>query len=370
MQKRYTISLPKLRQKVFGLYALIRASRKRGCKMIIISREYAEGSDIEDIAALIRSRGCSTKIFREGSRFYIYIEGAMQNLEGIHLQAIPAVEKLVPEENPPAEAESIPFLPPKTLFVGGREISASSFHLIAGPCAVESRKQLLSTAEAVKEAGASFLRGGAYKPRTSPYSFQGLEEEGLKLMREAKEATGLALVSEATSARSLETAVRYLDMIQIGSRNMQNFELLKEAGKCGKPVLLKRGFCATIEEWLGAAEYIMAEGNRDIVLCERGIRTFEPSTRNTLDISAPAVLRGKTDLPVFIDPSHASGFREYVIPLAKAAVAAGADGLLIEVHPEPSLALSDGRQSLDLAAFRRLSEELRPYIRLSKKCSL
>ncbi|MDO4787753.1 MAG: 3-deoxy-7-phosphoheptulonate synthase [Johnsonella sp.] len=338
--------------------------------MIIISKEYAERSDIENIAALIRSRGGNARILREGCRFYIYIEGDLKKLNEIRFEIMPAVEKLAKEEDLGTEEEKTPFYLPKSIRVGGREISASSFQLIAGPCAVESRKQLLSTAKAVKEAGAGFLRGGAYKPRTSPYSFQGLEEEGLKLLREAKEETGLALVSEATSARSLESAVKYVDMIQIGSRNMQNFELLKEAGKCGRPVLLKRGFCATIEEWLNAAEYIMAEGNANIVLCERGIRTFEHSTRNTLDISAPAVLRRKTDLPVFIDPSHASGFHEYVAPLAKAAVAAGADGLLIEVHPDPSRALSDGRQSLSFEAFRRLAEELKPYIELTKKCSL
>ena len=236
---------------------------------------------------------------------------------------------------------------------------------MAGPCAVESREQLLETAFAVKKAGANFLRGGAYKPRTSPYAFQGLEEEGLKYMKEAREATGLAVVCEVTSLRALETAAKYVDMIQIGARNMQNFELLKECGRSGIPVLLQRGLAATIDEWLNAAEYIISEGNQKIVLCERGIRTYETSTRNTLDLSAVPVIRKKSHLPIIVDPSHATGEYSYVPPLAKAAVAAGADGLMIEVHPCPEKALSDGPQSLTFENFDRLMRELAPYAELA-----
>ena len=236
---------------------------------------------------------------------------------------------------------------------------------MAGPCAIESEEQLILIAKSVKKAGATFLRGGAYKPRTSPYSFQGLEEEGLRYMKKAKEETGLATVCEVISAESLDAAVKYVDMVQIGARNMQNFQLLRQVGQSGIPVLLKRGLSSTIDEWLNAAEYIIAEGNSNVVLCERGIRTYETATRNTLDISAVPVLKSKTHLPVIVDPSHASGVRAYVPPLAKCAVAAGADGLMIEVHNNPACALSDGPQSLTFAQFDELTRELKAYAALS-----
>lgn len=248
--------------------------------------------------------------------------------------------------------------------VGNTTIGPGNITVMAGPCAIESREQLLETASAVKKAGATFLRGGAYKPRTSPYSFQGLEEEGLKYMKEAREMTGLNVICEVTSAHAIEAAVKYVDMLQIGARNMQNFELLKEAGKSKVPVLLKRGLSATIDEWLNAAEYIISEGNPNIVLCERGIRTYETSTRNTLDISAVPVIRAKSHLPIIVDPSHATGVRAYVEPLAKSAVAVGADGLMIEVHPCPACALSDGPQSLTFEQFHTLMEDLRPFASL------
>ena len=254
---------------------------------------------------------------------------------------------------------------PTSVQAGPAVVGPGNLTVMAGPCAVESREQLLETAFAVKKAGANFLRGGAYKPRTSPYAFQGLEEEGLKYMKEAREATGLAVVCEVTSLRALETAAKYVDMIQIGARNMQNFELLKECGRSGIPVLLKRGLAATIDEWLNAAEYIISEGNQKIVLCERGIRTYETSTRNTLDLSAVPVIRKKSHLPIIVDPSHATGEYSYVPPLAKAAVAAGADGLMIEVHPCPEKALSDGPQSLTFENFDRLMRELAPYAELA-----
>jgi 3-deoxy-7-phosphoheptulonate synthase len=232
---------------------------------------------------------------------------------------------------------------------------------------VENRQQLLTTAHAIKKAGAHILRGGAYKPRTSPYAFQGLEEEGLSYMKEAREETGLPVVCEVTSLDAIESAVKYVDMLQIGARNMQNFYLLKEAGKTGLPVLLKRGLSATIDEWLNAAEYIIAEGNPNVVLCERGIRTFETATRNTLDISAVPAIKSKSHLPIIVDPSHAAGVRAYVKSLSMAAVAAGADGLMIETHPDPSTALSDGPQSLTFDQFENLTGELGPLVKLLGK---
>jgi 3-deoxy-7-phosphoheptulonate synthase len=242
----------------------------------------------------------------------------------------------------------------KGVQVGGREIV-----VIAGPCAVESEEQLLTTARAVKTSGAKILRGGAFKPRTSPYSFQGLKEEGLKLLNMAREETGLPVVTEVMDARHLDMVSRYADMLQIGSRNMQNFTLLEEVGNTRMPVLLKRGMSSTIEELLQAAEYLMKGGNRTIILCERGIRTFETSTRYTLDLSAVPMLKKRTHLPVIVDPSHGTGHAWMVPSLASAAVAAGADGLLIEVHPHPERALSDGPQSLRPDNFAKLMGELR-----------
>ena len=228
-----------------------------------------------------------------------------------------------------------------------------------------TEEQLLKIAHAVKKSGATILRGGAYKPRTSPYSFQGLEVEGLKYMQTAAKETGLATICEVTSAHAVESAEQYVSMLQVGARNMQNFELLKEVGRTGMPVLLKRGLSATIDEWLNAAEYIMAAGNSKVALCERGIRTFETATRNTLDLSAVCVLKEKTHLPVIVDPSHATGVRAYVEPLAKAAIACGADGLMIEVHNDPAHALSDGPQSLNFEQFDSVMNNIKPYIELS-----
>jgi 3-deoxy-7-phosphoheptulonate synthase len=239
----------------------------------------------------------------------------------------------------------------------------SNFVIIAGPCAVEDEEQMIELAKSLKKAGAQVLRGGAFKPRTSPYSFQGLGEEGLKILRKAGDEAGLPVVSEALDTRHVELVAKYVDMIQIGARNMQNFPLLKEVGKTKKPVLLKRGFGCTIEEWLLAAEYILLEGDWDVVLCERGIRTFEPSTRFTLDIAAVAVVKELSHLPVVVDPSHAAGKSSLVKPLARAALAVGADGIMVEVHPSPSTALSDGPQSLTLKEFEELMEELRTWLR-------
>ena len=242
--------------------------------------------------------------------------------------------------------------------VNGIEIGGSEIVIIAGPCAVENREQLLATAKAVHRAGANILRGGAYKPRTSPYSFQGLGEEGLRYLDLARKETGLPVVTEVMDTRQMELVCEYTDIIQIGSRSMHNFPLLKEAGKCRKPVLFKRGLMATIDEYLNAAEYILSEGNREIILCERGIRTFETSTRNTLDLSAVPVLKRRTHLPVIVDPSHATGHSWLVPAMAKAAIAVGADGIMVEVHNKPLEALSDGPQSLYPEEFVQLVKEI------------
>lgn len=236
------------------------------------------------------------------------------------------------------------------------------FVVIAGPCSVESEEQLLEVAEAVKEAGGRILRGGAFKPRTSPYSFQGLGVEGLKILRKIGDKLDMPVVSEAMDTRHIKLVEEYVDMIQIGARNMQNFPLLREAGRCRKPVLLKRGMWATIEEWLLAAEYILSSGNESVVLCERGIRTFETKTRFTLDIASVPVLKNLTHLPVIVDPSHAAGDRRIVPPLAKAALAVGSDGIMMEVHPNPSKALSDGPQSLTIKQFKDLMDELKKWL--------
>ena len=248
--------------------------------------------------------------------------------------------------------------------VGDLNIGGERLIVMAGPCSVESREQLLKIARAVKDAGAHLLRGGAFKPRTLPYSFQGLGEEGLKILAEARDETGLPVVTEVMSPEDVELVESYADILQIGSRNMQNFPLLKRAGRAEKPVLLKRGLSATIEEWLGCAEYILNEGNSNVILCERGIRTYETITRNTLDVSAVPIIKQISPLPIIIDPSHGTGVRSLVCPMARAGVAAGADGLLIEVHTNPEKALSDGDQSLHPQEFKLLMEELDPLARV------
>lgn len=247
----------------------------------------------------------------------------------------------------------------KDTAIGELKIGGGDFTVIAGPCSVEGRKQLFKTANAIREAGVKILRGGAFKPRTSPYSFQGLGEEGLKLLSEAREAYGLFIISEVVSPADVELVSRYVDILQIGARNMQNFTLLKEVGQLKKPVLLKRGLSATIEEFLLSAEYILSQGNEDVILCERGIRTFETVTRNTLDLSAIPILKERTHLPVFVDPSHGTGNKKLVLPMSKAAMVAGADGVMVEVHFQPESALSDGNQSLDLGMFQNFMYELK-----------
>ena len=248
--------------------------------------------------------------------------------------------------------------------VDGVSFGSKEIAIIAGPCSVENKDQICTTAKLVKDSGANFLRGGAYKPRTSPYSFQGMEEDGLKLLAEAKEASGLPIVTEIMNPREIELVIKYADVLQVGARNMQNFSLLKELGRINKPILLKRGMMNTIKEFLMSAEYVLSEGNSNVILCERGIRTFETATRNTLDISCIPVLKKETHLPIIIDPSHATGHWEMVESMSRASIAAGADGLIIEVHPDPVKAFSDGPQSLKPSKFSKLMKNLRPFAEL------
>ena len=332
--------------------------------MIIVMKPHAAENSIKAIADYIQNSGLHAHLSRGTEVTIIGVVGDKSRLSTENLISFKDVDRIVPVTEPYKLANKKFHPEPSRVRVGNTVIGPDTLTVMAGPCAVEGEEQLLGVARAVKAAGATILRGGAYKPRTSPYSFQGLEEEGLKYMQLAGKETGLATVCEVVSHESLEAAVKYVDMIQIGARNMQNFFLLKEAGRSGVPVLLKRGLSATIEEWLNAAEYIISEGNPNVVLCERGIRTFETATRNTLDISAVPVLKERTHLPVIVDPSHASGSYKYVIPLAKAAVACGADGLMVEVHNDPAHALSDGPQSLTFEKFDSMMGQLSPFARL------
>lgn len=335
--------------------------------MIIVMKPNAKEESVKRVLGLVESCGLETHVSTGEEVTIIGVIGDKQKLSGCNIELAEDVDKIV-KVTESYKLSNRKFHPESSVIkVGNTQIGGSEIVIMSGPCAVESAEQVMETAKAIKKAGAQILRGGAYKPRTSPYSFQGLEEEGLKIMKEARNETGLAVVCEVTSLEAIEAAVKYVDMLQIGARNMQNFYLLKEAGKTGLPILLKRGLSATIDEWLNAAEYIMAEGNPNVVLCERGIRTFETATRNTLDISAVPVIKEKSHLPIIVDPSHATGVRGYVKPLAKCAIAAGADGLMIETHPNPAIALSDGPQSLTFPQFDELCEELRPIAKVMNR---
>ncbi|BCJ99446.1 3-deoxy-7-phosphoheptulonate synthase [Anaerocolumna chitinilytica] len=335
--------------------------------MIIVMKPNAKQESIDRIIRIIEEKGLTPHLSAGNEVTIIGVVGDKSRLQDQNLEIAEDVDKIVPVTESYKLANKKFHPEPTVVKVGNANIGGDELVIMSGPCAVESREQLFETARAIKKAGAQILRGGAYKPRTSPYAFQGLEEEGLQFMKEAREETGLAVVCEVTSLAAIEAAVKYVDMLQIGARNMQNFYLLKEAGKTGLPVLLKRGLSATIDEWLNAAEYIIAEGNPNVVLCERGIRTFETATRNTLDISAVPVIKSKSHLPIIVDPSHASGVRSYVKPLSMSAVAVGADGLMVETHPNPSIALSDGPQSLTFPQFEELCGELRPLAALMGK---
>ena len=333
--------------------------------MVIVMRPDASGENINSVVNYVKDAGLEAHVSKGKEVTIIGLVGDKTKLNYDNLAIFDGVDKLVPvtESYKLANKKFHPI--PTSVRIKNAVIGPETLTVMAGPCAVENEEQMMLIAREVKKAGASILRGGAYKPRTSPYSFQGLGEEGLRYMKEAGDETGLATISEVISLESVNEAVKYVDILQIGARNMQNFYLLKEVGHTGLPVLLKRGLASTIDEWLNAAEYIISEGNPNVILCERGIRTFETATRNTLDISAVPVLKERTHLPVIVDPSHATGVRGYVTPLSKAAVACGADGLMIEVHNNPEKALSDGPQSLNLPQFSELARAIKPYADLA-----
>jgi 3-deoxy-7-phosphoheptulonate synthase len=336
--------------------------------MIIVMKAGAAKQDKEEVVKRIRELGYKPHIIHGTTRDVIGAVGdergklILQSIESMH-----GVESVVPILQPyklaskeVKERSSIPIT--DTLAIGGKKIV-----VMAGPCSVESEQQIIETAKAVKAAGAHVLRGGAFKPRTSPYSFQGMEEDGLKLLAKARELTGLPVVTEVVNPETADLVAAYSDILQIGARNAQNFALLKKVGQLRKPVLLKRGMSMTIQEFLMSAEYIMSEGNQNVILCERGIRTFETSTRNTLDLSAIPVLKGKTHLPVIADPSHGTGNYHYVAPMTFAAIAAGADGIIVEVHPDPERASSDGPQSLKPNKFAALMEKLGKFAEAAER---
>jgi len=333
--------------------------------MVISMKRNATREQIEQVCERVRDFGYKIHSIEGEERVVIGVVGVgdvTACLESV--EAMPQVEKAV-RISAPYKFVSREFRPEKTqIKVNGHDIGGDVFIMMAGPCSVENEKQIMTTANQVAEAGAHLLRGGAFKPRTSPYDFQGMAEEGLKLLRKAKQATGLGVVTEVMSDGDVELVAEYADVLQIGARNMQNFALLKALGKVTKPILLKRGMSSTIKELLMSAEYIVAHGNPNVILCERGIRTYETATRNTCDITAVPVLNELTHLPVIVDPSHATGKRSLVPALTRAAVAIGADGAIVEVHPCPEKAMSDGAQSLDIAQFRSMMQELEPYVEL------
>ncbi|MFZ5942807.1 MAG: 3-deoxy-7-phosphoheptulonate synthase [Bacillota bacterium] len=326
--------------------------------MIVVMERGTEEGKIENVLETLQKRGYTLHVSRGVERTVIGVLGSKTPKDDLAIEVLEGVEKVIPILTPYKLASRELQKDNTIITIGDVVIGSQELQIMAGPCAVESREQISEVAEIAKLGGAKIMRGGAYKPRTSPYAFQGLEEKGLQYLKEAGEKHGLLIVTEVMDTRSVEVVGEYADILQVGARNMQNFALLKEVGKSNKPVLLKRGISATIEEWIMAAEYILAGGNKQVMLCERGIRTFETYTRNTLDLSVVPILKQLTHLPVIVDPSHGTGKWRLVNPMAKAAVAAGADGLIIEVHPNPSEALSDGPQSLKPEKYYQLMDEL------------
>src|SRR3954468_17691974 len=325
----------------------------------------AEADDVSAVIARVEAAGGEAFVSRGVTRTIIGLVGDIEAFSGLNLRGMPGVADVMRVSSPYKLVSSIHHPDKTTVFVRGVPIGPDTFTLIAGPCAVESAQQTLEAAEMAKAAGATLLRGGAYKPRTSPYAFQGLGEAGLKILADVREATGLPVVTEVVDAHDVDLVSSYADMLQVGTRNMQNFGLLQAVGQCGRPVMLKGGMEATLEEWLMGAEYIAQRGNLDIVLCERGIRTFETSTRNTLDVSAVPVAHDLSHLPVIVDPSHSGGRRDLVVPLSRAAIAVGADGVIVDVHPHPEQALCDGAQALvngDLRALAAAVRQLPPLL--------
>lgn len=328
--------------------------------MLIVMSHTAQQTEIDKVIETVTAMGLTAAPIPGSQRTAIGVLGNKSYVDDSNIRDLPGVQQTIPVSKP-YKLVSRDFHPQDTIVdVSGVKIGNGCRPVVvAGPCAVESEEQIISTARFVKQAGADLLRGGAFKPRTGPHTFQGLREEGLKLLAKAREATGLPIVTEVMSPDNVGLVAEYADLLQVGARNMQNFDLLRELGKIRKPVLLKRGMSATIEEFLAAAEYILAEGNQQVILCERGIRTFETATRNTLDLAMVPLVKEITHLPVMVDPSHATGKRSLVIPMSKAALIAGAHGVLVEVHPQPEKALSDGPQSLTFEGFDTLMADLK-----------
>ena len=335
--------------------------------MIVVLKIGYTQDQLNEILNFLKVRGLRVSISHGKQMCVIGVIGDTTLVDPDEILAFSYIEKVMNVSEPYKKANRL-FHPADTIVdVNGSKVGGGHLGIMAGPCSVESEEQVVEIAKAVKKSGANFLRGGAFKPRTSPYSFQGLELEGLELLKIAKQETHLPIVTELMSTAYLDKFVEDVDVIQIGARNMQNFDLLKEVGKTKTPVLLKRGMSSTIEEWLMSAEYIMAGGNENVILCERGIRTFETATRNTLDLSAVPVIKQKSHLPIIIDPSHATGKRDLVEPLAKAAMAVGADGLMIEVHNNPEKALCDGKQSIKPDAFDKIMQTVKKYAEVEGK---
>jgi 3-deoxy-7-phosphoheptulonate synthase len=335
--------------------------------MMIVMKEGATEEQIQAVVSRVESVGCSAHISKGELLTVIGAIGERDRVAALGLEGAPGVDHLVPILKP-YKLASAQFKKERTVVeVDGRKVGGDHFSLIAGPCTVESREQTLEVARVVNDNGAAMLRGGAYKPRTSPYSFQGLGVEGLRFLQEAKEETGLPIVTEVMDVRDLPDVVEVADVIQIGARNMQNYTLLSEIGRTGIPVLLKRGLSATLEELLMAAEYVLKEGNEDVMLCERGIRTFETAYRFTLDLMAVPVLKELSHLPVIIDPSHAAGRRDWVMPMSLAAAAAGADGIIVEVHNEPDEAICDGPQAIATEHFAEYADQVRRVAEVAGK---
>ena len=335
--------------------------------MVIVMKKGAAKDAVKKVVEVVEGAGLTVHLSEGEEKTIIGIVGDKTNLLNIPIAGFDGVEKVVPITVSYKRVSRDFVGGTRVVNVGDISIGNGSSVMMAGPCAVESMEQLRESAYAVKKAGAQFLRGGAFKPRTSPYSFQGLEEEGLKMLSKVREETGLKIVTEVMDVDNLPLVAEHADMLQIGARNMQNFHLLRAVGKTGKPVLLKRGLAATLDEWLNAAEYIVAQGNENVVLCERGIRTYETFTRNTLDLSAVVATKMLSSLPILVDPSHGTGIREMVKPMSLAALVAGADGLMVEVHPNPDKALSDGPQSLDPRQFEDLMENIKKICSLKKE---
>lgn len=326
--------------------------------MIIIMKANSTPKQVEHVIDHVKAAGLSVHLSQGVERTIIGVIGETHDIPPERFDGLDGVES-VKRITQPYKLASRQFHPENSIFrLDGFTIGSEEIVLIAGPCSVESRSQIIETAQAVKEAGASALRGGVFKPRTSPYAFQGLGEEGLEYMAEAREKTGLPIVVEIMSQVQIDVMLKYVDVLQVGARNMQNFNLLRAIGETRTPVLLKRGLAATIEELLMSAEYILAGGNQQVILCERGIRTFETATRNTTDINAVPVLKDLTHLPIILDPSHSTGHADYVSAISRAAIAAGADGLIVEVHPDPAHAVSDGKQSLKPEKFAELVRQV------------